>query len=48
MIVHLPDIFLLVLSAISLDYQVIIEKVHEKVHETTPKVTFPGSLFLCE
>lgn len=35
----------LVLSAISLDYQVIIEKVHEKVHETTPKVTFPGSLF---
>lgn len=40
--------FFQALSAISLDIQANKKNVHEKVHETTPKVTFPGSLFLCE
>lgn len=35
----------LVLSAISLDIQANKKNVHETVHETTPKVTFPGSFF---
>ncbi|MCM1165209.1 MAG: hypothetical protein NC401_04250, partial [Ruminococcus sp.] len=36
----------LVLSAISLARQAFAKFVHENVHETTPKVTFPGSFFV--
>lgn len=32
-------------SAISLDIQANKKNVHETVHETTPKVSFPGSFF---